>query len=175
MALPHAQLLDVINVGPLGDQLDGTVSTSLIKTEQTQLLHLVLADGQDMPQHHVDQECVIHCLEGDVEVVTGSGVKRLRAGQLVVLPARQQHGLRARATSAVLLTLFLRGGDAGAGGGAGRRRHRHAGAALNAGVWPARGESTGPAGACSARSPWGGRRRPPGPPTAAAPTGCSRG
>jgi quercetin dioxygenase-like cupin family protein len=122
MALPHAELLDVIDVGPLGDQLSGTVSTSLIKTDQTQLLHLVLAQHQDMPQHHVEHECVIHVLEGDVEVVMGAGTKRLRAGQLVVLPARQQHGLRARAESAVLLTLFLRDGDAGDGGGTGNRR-----------------------------------------------------
>ena len=42
MALPHAQLLDVIDVRPLGDALADAVSTSLIKTEHVQLLHLVL-------------------------------------------------------------------------------------------------------------------------------------
>lgn len=122
MALPHANLLDIINVAPLGDQLDGMVSTSLIKTDRIQLLHMVLAPHQDQPQHHVDEECTIHCLEGDVEVVMGSGVRRLGPGQLVVLPARQQHALRARKTSAVLVTLLLRGGDAGDQGGAGNRR-----------------------------------------------------
>lgn len=122
MALPHAQLLDVIKVGPFGEELNGQVSTSLIKTEQIQLLHMVLSEHQDQPQHHVDHECTIHCLEGTVEVVMGSGTRRLRAGELVVLPAKQQHALRARAQSAVLVTLFLRGGDAGDGGGAGNRR-----------------------------------------------------
>ena len=33
MALPHAQLLDIINVAPLGAALANAVSTSLIKTE----------------------------------------------------------------------------------------------------------------------------------------------
>jgi quercetin dioxygenase-like cupin family protein len=46
---------------------------------------------------------------------------RLRAGQLVLLPAAQPHSLRARADSAVLVTLILRHGDAGDGGGAGAR------------------------------------------------------
>ena len=124
MALPHAQLMDIINVAPLGDQLQGTVSTSLIKTDRLQLLHLVLAPHQDQPQHHVDDECTIQCLEGDVEVVTGSGVRRLRPGNVIVLPAKQQHALRARAASAVLLTLLLKGGDAGDQGGAGHRRDR---------------------------------------------------
>ncbi|MDB5752431.1 MAG: hypothetical protein JWP65_2852 [Ramlibacter sp.] len=122
MALPHARHLDVINVAPLGEKLAESVSTSLIKTDRIQLLHMVLAAHQDQPQHHVDEECTIHCLEGEVEVVMGSGVRRLGAGSVVVLPAGQQHGLRARTNCAVLVTLLLHGGDAGDGGGSGSQR-----------------------------------------------------
>lgn len=118
MALPHAQPMDVIDVSPLGDKLKGNVSTSLIKTRRMQLLHLVLPAHQDMPQHHVDEECTLHCLEGTVEVVTGNGTLRLNAGQMTLLPAKQRHGLRARTDCAVLVTLVLREGDAGDGGGA---------------------------------------------------------
>ncbi len=121
MALPHADLLDVVNVGPLGPKLQDCASTSLIKTGQLQLLHLVLPAHRDQPEHHVDHECVIHCLEGDVEVVTPGGARRLRAGNLVVLPARQKHSLRARTDCAVLVTLLLDKGDAAHGGGAGAR------------------------------------------------------
>jgi quercetin dioxygenase-like cupin family protein len=128
MALPHAQLLDIINVSPLGDALPTSVSTSLLKSDRIQLLHLVLRAHEDQPEHHVDDECTIHCLEGDVEVVMALGVRRLRAGQLVVLPARQRHSLRARAASAVLVTLLLRDGDAGDGGGAGARTLKEGGA-----------------------------------------------
>jgi quercetin dioxygenase-like cupin family protein len=122
MALPHAQPLDVINVAPLGDQLHGTVSTSLIKTERIQLLHIVLAPHQELPMHHVDDECTIHCLEGLVDVVMGAGVRQLRPGNVLVLPAKQQHALKARQESAVLVTLLLHGGDAGNQGGVGHRR-----------------------------------------------------
>jgi quercetin dioxygenase-like cupin family protein len=121
MALPHAQPLDVINVAPLGEELQGTVSTSLIKTGRLQLLHLVLAAHQDHPERSVDDECTLHCLEGEVEVTTGSGVRRLHPGNLVVLPARQKHTLRARTDCAVLMTLLLDDGDAGDAGGAGVR------------------------------------------------------
>ena len=122
MALPHAHLLDVINVTPLGPGLRQAVSTSLIKTERIQLLHLVLAPRQDQPEHHVDDECTIHCLEGDVELVMPGGTRRLRPGTVVVLPAGQKHALRARAESAVLVTLLLKRGDAGDDGGTGARR-----------------------------------------------------
>jgi len=121
MALPHAQLMDIVNVAPLGEALANAVSTSLIKTDRLQLLHMVMRAHQDQPQHHVSDECTIHCLEGDIEVVMPGGDRRLRAGQLVVLPAGEKHSLRARADSAVLVTLILRNGDAGHGGGAGAR------------------------------------------------------
>jgi quercetin dioxygenase-like cupin family protein len=122
MALPHAQLLDVISVAPLGDELRDSVSTSLIKTGRVQLLHMVMPAHRDMPEHHVDDECIIHCLEGQVEVTMSGGVRRLNAGELVVLPGKQRHGVRARADSAVLLTLLARDGDAGDQGGAGNTR-----------------------------------------------------
>ncbi len=122
MALPHAQLLDVINVAPLGDKLRDSVSTSLIKTDEIQLLHMVLAAHQDQPFHHVDHACTIHCLEGDVEVVMGVGTKRLRANNVIVLPAKQEHALRARTDCALLVTLLLDRGDAGNQGGAGNQR-----------------------------------------------------
>lgn len=119
MALPHAQLLDIISVRPLGSALGDAVSTSLLKTDRIQLLHLVLPARHDQPEHHVDDECTIHCLEGDVEVVMPGGTRRLRAGDLVVLPGMQRHSLRARSASAVLVTLLLNRGDAGDNGGSG--------------------------------------------------------
>jgi quercetin dioxygenase-like cupin family protein len=122
MALPHAKHLDVINVAPLGEALKGQVSTSLIKTDRIQLLHLVLAPHQDMPQHHVDDECTIHCLEGEVEIVMGLGVRQLRPGNVIVLPPKERHSVRARSEAALLVTLLLRGGDAGNQGGSGHRR-----------------------------------------------------
>ena len=122
MALPHASPLEIINVAPLGDKLQDAVSTSLIKTERLQLLHLVLPEHKDQPFHSVDEECTIHCLEGVVEVVMGVGTRQLKAGNVIVLPAKERHALRARTDCAVLVTLILREGDAGDGGGSGHAR-----------------------------------------------------
>jgi len=121
MALPHASPLDIINVAPLGEKLHQSVSTSLIKTDRIQLLHLVLPAHKDMPEHFVDDESTIQCLEGVVEVVMGSGVRQLKAGNVIVLPAKQKHVLRARTDCAVLVTLLLDEGDAAHGGGPGIR------------------------------------------------------
>ena len=40
------------------------------------ILHLVLPARRDVPQHHVDDECTIQCLEGDVEVRMPIGTRR---------------------------------------------------------------------------------------------------
>lgn len=113
MALPHANALDVIALTPLGDALRRTPSTSLVKTERIQLLHLVLRAHQDVPTHAVDDECTLHCLEGTVEVVMPGGTRRLNAGEIVLLPAGQPHALQARTDAALLATLLLHRGDAG--------------------------------------------------------------
>ena len=118
MALPHGRPLDVVRVAPLGGALHDAVSTSLLKTDRLQLLHLVLPARSQRPEHHVDDECSIHCLEGDVELMLPGGVRRLGPGDLVVLPAQQRHALSARVDSAVLMTLLLHQGDAGNSGGA---------------------------------------------------------
>jgi quercetin dioxygenase-like cupin family protein len=117
MALPHARPLDVIDIRPLGEALADAVSTSLIKTERLQLLHLVLPARRDVPQHHLADECTLHCLEGDVEIRMPGGDRRLAPGQMLLLPARQPYVLSARVDSALLMTLLLHDGDAGDGDG----------------------------------------------------------
>ena len=119
MALPHAQPLDIINIRPLGPALKDAVSTSLLKTDRIQLLHLVLPARRDIPQHQVDDACTLHCLEGDVDLLLPGGARRLKPGELVMLPAGQPYSLNARADSALLMTLLLHNGDAGDDGGRG--------------------------------------------------------
>ena len=117
MALPHAQPLDVIGIGPLGPALADAVSTSLIKTNRLQLQHLVLPARHDVPEHHVDDECTIQCLEGDVEVRMPGGTRRLGQDEVVLVRSGLVHAMRGRLASAVVVTLLLNKGDAGDGGG----------------------------------------------------------
>jgi quercetin dioxygenase-like cupin family protein len=125
LALPHAHPLDVIDLPRVGPDADRAISRSLIKTETLQLLHLVLRAGREQPDHHVDDACTVQCLDGEVDVLMPDDVRRvLRPGQLVVLPGRQRHALRARADSSLLVTLLLHHGDAGHDGGTAQVRQR---------------------------------------------------
>jgi quercetin dioxygenase-like cupin family protein len=107
MALVHAQPLDVISVRPLGVQLAQAKTHSLLKTHKLQLIRVVLAAGQLMPEHHVPGEVTIQCLEGKLRVTSPSRVCSLEAGEMMALPADAPHALQAQTDVSLLLTILL--------------------------------------------------------------------
>ncbi len=107
MALAHAQPLDVINVRPLAEQLHQTKSHSLLKTEKLQLMRVVLAAGQSMPEHHVAGEVTVQCLEGEVQLSTPGRSCALAAGEVMALPPNASHALLAISDSSLLVTILL--------------------------------------------------------------------
>ena len=122
MALPHAQALDVIDISPLGDQLRGAVTTSLIKTPALQLMRLVLRAGADVPEHHVPGAITVQCLEGEATVTTPSRACHLAAGRLVVLEGGEPHAVHALTDASLLVTILLHTGQPAARSQRGQRR-----------------------------------------------------
>lgn len=106
MALVHAQPLDVISVRPLAARIAETKTHSLLKTDQMQMMRLVLVAGQTVPEHQVGGEMTLLCLEGRVLVNTPGRQCRLAEGDLVLLPAHEPHALEAQADSSLLATLL---------------------------------------------------------------------
>ena len=107
MALPHAQPLDVIDVRPLAADLQGAVTTSLLKVQSLQLMRLVLRAGHGLPEHSVPGAITIHCLEGAAVVSTPSRSCQLRAGQLVMLDGGEPHAVNAISDASLLVTVLL--------------------------------------------------------------------
>ncbi len=107
MALIHAQPLDVISLRPLGGQLEEVKTHSLLKTDKLQLMRVVLAAGQVMPEHHVSGEITVQCLEGEVCVTTPERSVCFSAGEVIVVPANAPHGLEAKTATSLLVTVLL--------------------------------------------------------------------
>lgn len=107
MALAHARPGEVIDVRPLGARLAQTVTHALIKTRSLELMRIVLQAGQSLPPHDVDDEVTIQCLEGRVSVPAAVAQLELAAGELVLLPARDLHGVVALEDSSLLVTVCL--------------------------------------------------------------------
>jgi len=105
MALRHARYMEVIDLTapePIGST---SISTSLFKAEQLQVLRLVLPKDHALPEHHVAGEITIHCLSGDASINTPAAACRLTTGGLVVLAANEPHAVHAHEASTLLVTI----------------------------------------------------------------------
>lgn len=110
MALPHANSGDLIDVRPLGTRLEGTVSNAMFKTDNLEVMRVVLAAGKSMPEHTLPGEVTIQCLEGQVELDAHQKRQMLNAGEMVYLAGGVPHALHARTGASLLVTILLKNG-----------------------------------------------------------------
>ena len=108
MAIQHANHGQVIDLKPLSEYSGDHPSTSLIKTDQLQLLHIVLRAGHQLHEHKIAGEVSIQCLAGRVRVDMPGTHLPLSAGQLTVLHGGESHAVVAELDSSLLLTLVLK-------------------------------------------------------------------
>jgi quercetin dioxygenase-like cupin family protein len=109
MAIPHAQSGQVIDVRPLGPSLANERTVALFKTDDLEVMRLVLTAGKSLPPHRVAGEITIHCLEGRIDVTVDGEIRVLEAGQLVYLARDVLHGVLAVEDASVLVTIALLG------------------------------------------------------------------
>ena len=106
MAIPHAQPGDVIDVRPLANKLAATITNTLIKTPNVEVIRMVLPAGKVLSEHKAPGEIIVQCLEGDITFTTMGEPKRLRAGDMLYLAAGEPHELVAVEDSSFLLTIM---------------------------------------------------------------------
>lgn len=108
MALEHAKPGEAIALTHAGEDISTFSSIALTKTEQIELIRLVLPAGKEMPEHHVKGEITLLCLSGEVAVITRGASSTLKAGEMLYLEGGAPHAVRALADSVALLTIVLR-------------------------------------------------------------------
>ena len=107
MAIPHANPAQAIDVQPLGARLQGEKTSALFKSEQLEVIRLVLQAGKSLPPHKVSGEITVQCIEGEIDVTAGGQSHVLRAGQMLYLARDVMHGVAARQDSSALVTIVL--------------------------------------------------------------------
>ena len=68
-------------------------TSTLAKTDDLELIRLVVPAGKRLPTHRAPGEIVVQCLEGRVEFVAGATTTELAAGQMLYLIAGSLHSL----------------------------------------------------------------------------------
>jgi quercetin dioxygenase-like cupin family protein len=108
MALHHAAPKEVIDIHPLGDKLPHAVTRALFKTDELEVMRMVILAGKTVPEHSVPGEVTIQCIEGAIEVRTGDTIQLLRPSELIYLRGGEPHGLHALEDTSILRTIVLK-------------------------------------------------------------------
>ena len=109
MAISHARPGEPIDVQPFGSRLPGEKTAALFKTEELEVIRLVLLAGKSLPPHRVQGEITIHCIEGQLSVTAEGESQSLNAGEMLFLAANVLHGVEAKQDASALVTIVLRG------------------------------------------------------------------
>ena len=108
MALAHTTPGQPVDVQPLGAHLPSAKTVALFKSEDLEVIRLVLLAGKSLPPHKVPGEITVQCIEGALDVVTDGRSHVLRAGQLLYLSGGVVHGVTALEDASALVTVALR-------------------------------------------------------------------
>jgi quercetin dioxygenase-like cupin family protein len=97
-----------VSVAPFAASLTEQRTVALFKSDDLEVIRLVLAPGKSMPLHKVAGEITIQCLEGRLDVAVDGESTLMLPGQLMFLLADVPHSVTAQTHASALVTLVLK-------------------------------------------------------------------
>jgi quercetin dioxygenase-like cupin family protein len=107
MALHHAASGEKIALARDEDDIAYFTSVALAKTAHMELIRLVLPKERAMPEHKVDGEMTLQCLEGEIDVDAYDRIVTLKPGEMLYLAGGVPHSVRAVEDAVALMTILL--------------------------------------------------------------------
>jgi len=107
MALQHAVSGELIALQRGDDDIAHFTSIALVKTEHMELIRLVLPTEKSMPEHSVEGEMTLVCLEGEIVFEAHGRTTILQPSEMVYLAGGEPHAIRANKDAVALLTILL--------------------------------------------------------------------
>jgi quercetin dioxygenase-like cupin family protein len=106
MAIPHAKPGEVIDVRPLGSALASAQTKALVRTDQVEVIRLVVLADKEIEVHKAKGEIAVQCLEGRVAFTAFGKTQNLEAGKMLYLPRGEPHKVKGIENSSLLLTIL---------------------------------------------------------------------
>jgi quercetin dioxygenase-like cupin family protein len=107
MALLHAASGERIALQRGDNDIAHFTSVALAKTEFMELIRLVLPTDRAMPEHRVEGEMTLQCLEGEIALDAHGRTTLLRPNEMVYLAGGEPHAIRANKDAVALMTILL--------------------------------------------------------------------
>ena len=101
LATQAVRLIDLV------DYQEGSVVSKTIIDKKTGTVTLFAFDtGQGLSEHTAPFDALVYLLDGEAEVTISGESLRLKAGQMVIMPARQPHALKSIKKFKMLLIMI---------------------------------------------------------------------
>jgi quercetin dioxygenase-like cupin family protein len=108
MAISHAASGEIVDVRPLGAAISTTITHTIVKTDDLEVIRIVLLAGNELPPHEVPGDISVQCLEGKVKFSVGNVDRELTAGEFFYVEGGGKHSLHAKNDSSLLVTIVLK-------------------------------------------------------------------
>ena len=87
-------------------QTGGIVSRQLLKKPAGNVTLFAFDAGEELTEHTSPFDALLHVIDGEAEVSIGAERLRVRAGQMILLPASQPHAVQAPLRFKMILTMI---------------------------------------------------------------------
>lgn len=96
-----ARVVDLV-----GYQDGSVVSREVLKKNTGTVTVFAFDEGQGLSEHTAPFDALAQTIEGELEIAISGVPLRLKAGEMVIMPANEPHSLKAIAKSKMLLTMI---------------------------------------------------------------------
>lgn len=87
---------EVFTLNELVDYQEGSViSRQLLKRDKGNVTLFAFDKGEGLSEHTAPFDAVVQVLEGEVEITISGKPYKLSAGEMLIMPANEPHGLKA--------------------------------------------------------------------------------
>ena len=108
MATHHASPGEIVDLATWAQDVPNEKTKVIAKTDEMELVRIVLLAGKEFADHKVSGACVIHCITGEIECPAMGATNALTSGQLLYLMPGEPHSVKAIVDSVVLLTIIFK-------------------------------------------------------------------
>lgn len=107
MAIQHAESGEMIDIRPLESRLAKATTKTLVKSEQLEIIRMIVPGGKEILPHRVACPITVQCLEGCVDFQSYGTWQTLEQGQMLFLERDVLHALKGVQDSSILISIYL--------------------------------------------------------------------
>lgn len=87
-------------------QEGAVVSRVVVKREAGNVTLFAFDAGQELTEHTAPYDALVHVLDGEAAITVAGRPHRVRAGEMILMPAHEPHALKAASRFKMMLTMI---------------------------------------------------------------------